>query len=121
MEQHMGSRRESANPGAPGAAPPSSDVETTHPARSRRGVEMVVFIVVSIVGTWALGTGTRGLLEPGHLGDLVWFAVLGGALMVIFGQMGRVHDSWPRSGEPSRWRRVLGRRFRRHVPRDDRS
>lgn len=121
MEQHMGTESDSTQIGASEAAAATNDVQTTHPARSRRGVEMVAFIVVSIVGTWALGTGTRGLLEPGHLGDLVWFAVLGGALFVIFGQMGRVHDTWPRSGKPSRLRSRFGRRFRQKLSRDRRS
>lgn len=121
MEQHMGTRADSTHLSEPEAASASSDVQTPHPVRSRRGVEMVVFIVVSIVGTWALGTGTRGLLESGHLGDLVWFAVLGGALFVIFGQMGRVHDTWPHSGKPSRWRSRFGRWPRRKISRDDRS
>jgi hypothetical protein len=106
MERHMKSRPEAGTPSDSGATPPRRDPQGTHAAKSRQSSETAIFIAVSIIGIWALGNGMRGLLEPGHLGNLVWFAVVGGAFMILFGQMSRVHDTWPRRGK----RKHLGRR-----------
>jgi hypothetical protein len=95
--------------------PTPSDNQVATSPRKRRGVEMVVFLLVSVIGIFALGMGTQGVFEAGHLSDLVWFAVLGGALLVIFAQMGRVHDTWPRNGKPS-----MRERFRQRPRRKDR-
>jgi hypothetical protein len=111
----METKPESTDHEEPGAAPTSSDDRTATPPRKRRGVEMVILLLVSILGTFALGMGTQGVFEAGHLSDLLWFAVLGGALFVIFAQMGRVHDTWPRNGKPS-----MRERFRQRPRRKDR-
>jgi len=62
---------------------------------SRRGVEMLLFLVVSALGIYALGNGLTGLFEAGKGITLLWLAVAGGAMMILFAQMGRVHDTWP--------------------------
>lgn len=63
---------------------------------NRRGFEMLLFLVASVVGIYGLGRGLPGLFEPGQGINLIWLAVTGIALMVLFAQMGRVHDTWPR-------------------------
>ena len=60
---------------------------------------MLLFLVISALGIYALGNGLTGLFEPGKAIDLLWLAVSGVAMMVLFAQMGRVHDSWPRRKE----------------------
>ncbi len=62
----------------------------------RRGAEMLLFLVASVIGIYGLGQGLTGLFEPGQGIDLLWLAVTGVAMMVLFAQMGRVHDTWPR-------------------------
>jgi hypothetical protein len=57
---------------------------------------MLVFLVVSAIGIYALGIGLAGLFEPGKAIDLLWLAVSLASLMILFAQMGRVQDSWPR-------------------------
>ena len=61
-----------------------------------RAIERGVFLAVSAVGIYALGTALRGLGEPGGSVSLVWLAVAGVALWILVAQMGRVHDTWPR-------------------------
>jgi len=57
---------------------------------------MLLFLVASVIGIYGLGQGLTGLFEPGQGIDLLWLAVTGVAMMVLFAQMGRVHDTWPR-------------------------
>ena len=64
-------------------------------ATPRRGAEMLLFLIVSVIGIYALGNGLTGLFQPGQSIDLVWLAVSGIAMMILFAQMGRVHDTWP--------------------------
>jgi hypothetical protein len=63
---------------------------------NRRGLEMLLFLVVSAVGIYGLGQGLPGLFEPGQGIHLIWLAVTGIAFMILFAQMGRVKDTWPR-------------------------
>ena len=62
----------------------------------RRSVEMLLFLVASVIGIYGLGRGLTGLFEPGQGFDLLWLAITGVAMMMLFAQMGRVHDTWPR-------------------------
>jgi hypothetical protein len=62
----------------------------------RREAEMLLFLVASVIGIYGLGQGLTGLFEPGQGIDLLWLAVTSVAMMVLFAQMGRVHDTWPR-------------------------
>ncbi len=62
----------------------------------RRSVEMLLFLVASVIGIYGLGRGLTGLFEPGQGIDLLWLAITGVAMMMLFAQMGRVHDTWPR-------------------------
>ncbi len=68
---------------------------------NRRGMEMILFLVASVIGIYGLGQGLQGLFEPGQGINFLWLAVTGVAMFVLFAQMGRVHDTWPcrRSGE----------------------
>jgi hypothetical protein len=61
-----------------------------------RAVEFVLFLAVSAVGIYAMGQGLKGLFEPGQGISILWLAVMGVAMMVLFAQMGRVHDTWPK-------------------------
>src|SRR5215472_12416678 len=70
----------------------SVERKTTH----RPGAEFLLFLIVSVVGVYSLGQGLNGLFEPGQGINLLWLAVTGVAMMVLFAQMGRVHDTWPR-------------------------
>lgn len=63
---------------------------------NRQRVEMLLFLVVSAIGIYALGNGLTGLFDPGKGIDLLWLAVSVAAMMILFAQMGRVHDRWPR-------------------------
>jgi hypothetical protein len=67
----------------------------------RRGMEMILFLVASVIGIYGLGQGLQGLFEPGQGINFLWLAVTGVSMFVLFAQMGRVHDTWPRrhSGE----------------------
>ncbi|HEV2581004.1 MAG TPA: hypothetical protein VGT44_09135 [Ktedonobacteraceae bacterium] len=67
--------------------------------RQRRGTEFVLFLVASVIGMYGLGQGLTGLFEPGQGISLPWLAVTGVAVIVLFAQMGRVHDTWPRKPE----------------------
>ena len=62
----------------------------------RPGLEMLLFLVVSAAGIYALGNGLRAVFQPGRGIDLGWLAVAGAAMWILSAQMGRVHDSWPR-------------------------
>jgi hypothetical protein len=68
----------------------------TERAKKWRGAEMLLFLVASMIGIYGFGQGLTGLFEPGQGIDLLWLAVTGVAMMVLFAQMGRVHDTWPR-------------------------
>jgi hypothetical protein len=65
----------------------------------RRGIEFVLFLVASVIGIYGLGRGLTGMFEPGQGISLPWLAVTGVALVILFAQMGRVHDTWPRKPE----------------------
>jgi hypothetical protein len=62
----------------------------------QRKHELLVFLAASVVGIYGLGQGLAGLYERGQQISLLWLAVTGLAFFVLFGQMGRVHDTWPR-------------------------
>jgi hypothetical protein len=57
---------------------------------------MLLFLVVSAIGIYSLGQGLTGLFEVGQGIHLIWLAVTGIAFMILFAQMGRVKDTWPR-------------------------
>lgn len=63
---------------------------------ARRGVEMLGFLVVSALGIFALGNGLTGLFEAGKSINLLWLAVSLAAMMILWSQMRRVKDTWPR-------------------------
>ena len=63
---------------------------------NRRAVEMLIFLVSSAIGIYGLGQGLSGLFEVGQGIHLIWLAVTGVAFLVLFAQMGRVKDTWPR-------------------------
>ena len=63
---------------------------------NRRAAEMLLFLVASAVGIYSLGQGLSGLFEVGQGIHLIWLAVTGIAFMILFAQMGRVKDTWPR-------------------------
>jgi hypothetical protein len=65
----------------------------------RRGTEFVLFLVASVIGIYGLGRGLTGMFEPGQGISLPWLAVTGVAVVILFAQMGRVHDTWPRKPE----------------------
>jgi hypothetical protein len=62
----------------------------------QRGMEMILFLVASVIGIYGLGQGLQGLFEPGQGINFIWLAVTGVAMFVLFAQMGRVHDTWPK-------------------------
>ena len=68
----------------------------TGSTNNRRGLEMLLFLVVSAIGIYSLGQGLTGLFEVGQGIHLIWLAVTGIAFMILFAQMGRVKDTWPR-------------------------
>ncbi len=63
---------------------------------NRRATEMLLFLVASAVGIYSLGQGLSGLFEVGQGIHLIWLALTGVAFMILFAQMGRVKDTWPR-------------------------
>ena len=67
----------------------------------RRRLEMLIFLLVSVAGIYALGQGLRGLFEPGAGIDLGWLAVAGGACWVLYAQMCRVQARWPHRPRPT--------------------
>jgi hypothetical protein len=72
------------------------DRNETGSTNNRRGLEMLLFLVVSAIGIYGLGQGLTGLFELGQGIHLIWLAVTGIAFMILFAQMGRVKDTWPR-------------------------
>lgn len=74
---------------------PQQDRRERGAAKPRRGAEMLLFLIVSVIGIYALGNGLTSLFEPGKSIDLLWLAVSAAAMMILFAQMGRVHDTWP--------------------------
>ena len=72
------------------------DRSETGSTNNRRGLEMLLFLVASAVGIYGLGQGLTGLFELGQGIHLIWLAVTGIAFMILFAQMGRVKDTWPR-------------------------
>jgi hypothetical protein len=71
-----------------------------------RVAEMLLFLAVSALGIFALGNGLQGLFESGKGGPLLWLALFAVTLWILFSQMGRVHDAWPRHGEVSQGRKL---------------
>jgi hypothetical protein len=71
--------------------PQTPEAESKH-----QGAELLLFLVVSVIGIFALGQGLGGLFEPGQGINLLWLAVALFALMILWAQMGRVQDTWPR-------------------------
>lgn len=84
------------------------------PSLRRRRVEMVVFLVASMVGVYAFGNAVHDLSSSAIAISLGWFAVAGVAVFVLVGQMSRVQDAWPRREPPITIRvtRVMRRRLR---------
>ena len=72
----------------------SGDVQVRH-----RRLEMLIFLGVSGIGVYAFGSGMRALSQPGGEAGLAWLAIAGAAISILFSQMSRVHDSWPRRGK----------------------
>ncbi len=62
----------------------------------RAGAEFLLFLIASAVGVYSLGQGLSGLFEPDQGINLLWLAVTGVAMIILFAQMGRVQDTWPR-------------------------
>lgn len=59
--------------------------------------EMLLFLAVSAVGVYALGSAMQAVTGPGSgVGGLTWLAIAGAAMLILFTQMVRVHNSWPR-------------------------
>lgn len=69
---------------------------TSPPPRRQRVAELLIFVISSAVGIYALGTGLQGLFDPSAPIGLGWLAVAGLAFFVLVAQMGRVQDTWPR-------------------------
>ena len=65
----------------------------------RKGIEWMLFVIASVIGIYGLGRGLTGMFEPGQGISLPWLAVTCVAFIVLFAQMGRVHDTWPRKPE----------------------
>jgi hypothetical protein len=65
----------------------------------RRGRELMLFVIASVIGIYGLGRGLTGMFEPGQGISLLWLVVTCVAFIVLFAQMGRVHDTWPRKPE----------------------
>jgi hypothetical protein len=67
-----------------------------HHVRVQRWLEGGVFLLASLLGIYGIGQGLAGFYEQGKEINLLWLAVTGIAFYILFAQMGRVHDSWPR-------------------------
>ncbi|HEV2656609.1 MAG TPA: hypothetical protein VGT82_16700 [Ktedonobacteraceae bacterium] len=65
----------------------------------RKAIEWMLFVIASVIGIYGLGRGLTGMFEPGQGISLPWLAVMCVAFIVLFAQMGRVHDTWPRKPE----------------------
>ena len=76
---------------------------TGHHGDARVGTrrwEMLLFLAVSAAGVYALGSAMQAVSGPGTGGvGLTWLAIAGAAMWILFAQMGRVHNSWPRQGQ----------------------
>ena len=70
--------------------------EVTKNDTNKRAAEMLLFLVASAIGIYSLGQGLSGLFEVGQGIHLIWLAVTGVVFLVLFAQMGRVKDTWPR-------------------------
>lgn len=66
-----------------------------------RRMEMLLFLAVCAVGVYACGSGMRTMTGSGGGVGLAWLAIAGVAMWILFSQMGRVHDSWPRRNAAS--------------------
>lgn len=87
--------------------------ERSGPSLRRRQVEMLVFVVASGVGIYAFGNVFHNIHTPAS--SLPWLALAGVSVLLLTGQMSRVHDAWPRRGDPrTPWR---GRRAARREER----
>ena len=62
----------------------------------RKGIEMLLFVIASVIGIYGLGRGLTGIFEPGQGISLPWLGVTCVAFIILFAQMGRVQDTWPR-------------------------
>ena len=82
------------------------DTKGAKSVTNRQGMEMLLFLIVSVIGIYALGNGLKGFFEPGQGIDLLWLAIAVAAMMILCAQMGRVHDTWPSHLE-SREQQVL--------------
>ncbi len=71
------------------------DHQETKSVSNRRVLEMLLFVVALVIGIYGLGRGLTGMFEPGQGISLPWLAVTGVAFIILFAQMGRVHDTWP--------------------------
>ena len=61
-----------------------------------RALEILIFAATSALGIYALGRGLDGTFERGVGVNLLWLAVVAACVWILFAQMGRVHDAWPR-------------------------
>lgn len=75
------------------------DSQATKSVINRRVLEMLLFVVASVIGIYGLGRGLTGMFEPGQGISLPWLVLTCVALIVLFAQMGRVHDTWPHKPE----------------------
>ncbi len=79
------------------AQPRDHEIDVTHQStRTQRGLEMGIFLLASAVGIYGIGKGLAGFYDRGQEVSLLWLAVTCLAFFVLFAQMGRVHDTWPR-------------------------
>lgn len=56
--------------------------------------ECLLFLIASAIGVYSLGQGLQGVFFPGQAVSLVWLAVAGLAMWILFAQMARVKDTW---------------------------
>ena len=75
--------------------PNRNDARAPRRMTAPRALEAVIFLLASAVGIYGIGTGLEGFYLRGHQISLLWLAVTAFAFLVLFAQMGRVHDTWP--------------------------